>query len=466
MDFGAILKSVIVDPILWLDSIWKQIGPDGLNLPASMKNLGIILLITGVVWSGIKIASNGAGMELKDFLIRLLIACALVFSSESIGDSLRSTWVSAYKWGRDTVAAKAIKDTVSSVTALAAASTAVGVVAAAAPGVLEAVKVGFGKNPIEAINDAKTEMAKSLEILGKIVQFILGALATLFGSYYLVSIMSGFTVLVAALLLPLSGAMVIFPGGAVNQWFGNWFKSVTGAMVMVMIMPIIFTAALNFGFIQPGKNFTDGFTAAANTAKSSLTDLQSIPGKLASGDFASAASSAFSGISGSISSIGQTITASTVGLVASVIMLIIGIIFSVVIIYAAQQQVMNFIGGTFSGGKEGGAAGQAAMGAVGGAVATAGGAVGSLAVSTGVAVADGFSGGAASKGLSVAREAGGGGGASSPGGSGSAIPSSGGGSSPFGGSGSATPGGGSSSGGGSKVETAKKAYNLYKQFKG
>jgi hypothetical protein len=467
--------AVMVDPTKWINSVWTKIGPgSAIDLPGAMFKLGVVLLIMGIVWSGMKIASSGSGIELKDFMIRLLLASALVFGGQDAGTWLRDTWTYTYTWGKENVAKTAIDEAASEITALAAATATIGLFAASAPVALEVINVGTGKNPGEAIKDAQKSVTKSIETVGSIIQFILGALAAIVGTYYTVVLVSGFTILIASVLIPLSGAMVIFAGGASNQWFSLWFRSVSGSLIMVLLIPVVFAAALDFGFVQPAKNFTDGFKTAANTAQSGLDKLGQATDDLSKGNVVGAIQNTYGSITSQIQAVGQAISASTLGLAASIIMLIIGIIFSVVIVYAAQNQIMGFIGGTFSGGKEGGAAGQQAMGSVGGAIGSVAGTAGSLAVGAAVTTANAFTGGAASQAISVARQAGGGDSGSSPGGGGSAIPSGGGGSSPFGGGGSATPGGGSasspgggsSSDGGSKVEAAKKAYNLYKQFKG
>ncbi len=464
--------AVMVDPESWIKSVWDNIGPSSaIDLPGAMFKLGVVLLVMGIVWSGMKIASSGSGIELKDFMIRLLLASALVFGGQDAGKWLQDTWKTTYVWGKENVAKAAIDRAAGEITALAGATATIGLFAASAPVALEVINVGTGKNPGEAIKDAQKSVTKSIETVGNIIQFILGALAAIVGTYYTVVLVSGFTILIASVLIPLSGAMVIFAGGASNQWFSLWFRSVSGSLIMVLLIPVVFAAALDFGFVQPAKNFTKGFQTAANTAQSGLDKLGQATDDLSKGNVVGAIQNTYGSITSQIQAVGQAISASTLGLAASIIMLIIGIIFSVVIVYAAQNQIMGFIGGTFSGGKEGGAAGQQAMGSVGGAIGSVAGTVGSLAVGAAVTTANAFTGGAASQGISVARQAGGGDGGSSPGGGGSATP--GGGSSPFGGSGSATPSGGSSSSpgggsssGGSKVETAKKAYNLYKQFKG
>ncbi len=495
--------AVMVDPTKWINSVWTKIGPgSAIDLPGAMFKLGVVLLIMGIVWSGMKIASSGSGMELKDFMIRLLLASALVFGGNQAGDWLRTTWTYTYEWGKENIAKTAIDEAASEITLLAGATATIGLFAASAPVALEVINVGTGKNPGEAIKDAKESVTKSIATVGSIIQFILGALSAIVGTYYTVVLVSGFTLLIASVLIPLSGAMVIFAGGASNQWFSLWFRSVSGSLIMVLLIPVVFAAALDFGFVQPAKNFTSALSKAANTAQSGLDKIGQAADDLSKGNVVGAIQNTYGGITSQIQAVGDAISASTLGLAASIIMLIIGIIFSVVIVYAAQNQIMGFIGGTFSGGKEGGAAGQQAMGSVGGAIGSVAGTAGSLAVGAAVTTANAFTGGAASQAISVARQAGGGDSGSSPGGGGSAIPSGGGGSSPSEGGGGAvrtssggngagfgasnlsssggggsrsgsgsfgspgSGGGSSSSGGGSKTEAAVAAYKLYKQFKG
>jgi hypothetical protein len=453
MDLSALLKSVMVDPVLWIKSMEEQIGAGrkfglatSLGLGDGMYKLGIILLIAGIVWSGLKIASIG-GSELKDFFVRLLLAASLVFGTPSASVWLMNTWEDTYeKWGREVVAQKAIDTAVKEVSGLAIATASISALAAAAPIALEVANAVLGKNPKEAMDDAKKSAAGSLETIGKVVQFLGGALSAIVGSYYLVSLIAGFTILIATVLLPLSGAMLIFSGGLANPWFSAWLRGVTGAFIMTLFMPVVFSAALDFGFVQPARNFSNGFKTAAAESQAGLKSITDIPGNLTSGQYIEAMQNLYGGISSQVSAAGKAIQAATVGLAASIIMLVVGITFSVAIVYTAQNQIMTLIGGTFSGGREGGAAGQSALGGMVSAAGTMASSAGSVIGGAAVTAGNAFTGGAVSQGISVARQAGGSDGGSSPGGGGFSMPTGGGGSSPS--------GGGSSSGGGAQMRTS------------
>ncbi len=432
MDISALLKSVMVDPVNWIKSIEGKIGAgrmfaqaSPLGLGDAMYKLGIILLIAGIVWSGLKIASVG-GSELKDFFVRLLLASALVFGTPSASVWLMNTWEQTYNWGRNTVAKEAIDNAVKEVSGLAIATASISALAAAAPIALEVANAVLGKNPKEAMEDAKKSAAGSLETIGKVVQFLGGALSAIVGSYYLVVLVAGFTILIATVLLPLSGAMLVFSGGLSNPWFSAWLRGVTGALIMTLFMPVVFSAALDFGFVQPAKNFSAGFTKAAEESQAGLKSITDIPGNLTSGQYIEAMQNLYGGISSQVSAAGKAIQAATVGLAASIIMLVVGITFSVAIVYTAQNQIMTLIGGTFSGGREGGAAGQSALGGMVSAAGTMASSAGSVVGGAAVTAGNAFTGGAVSKGISVARQAGGGDSGSSPSGGGSAAPGGGG----------------------------------------
>jgi hypothetical protein len=357
----GLLKGVMIDPDKWLNSVRGLIQPgipdvtNVIDLPALMKNLGILLLITGIVWGGLKIASTGSGMELKDFFVRLLISSALVFGGTDIGTWLQNTWHSSYEWGLNSIAKPKIDQASEKIKFLALETGAITLLAATAPVIISKINIGNGQNAADAQKNANETAEKSIASIGNIIQFVLGALTTIVGTYYMVVIMSGFSIMIASMLIPLSGAMVIFAGGASNQWFNLWFRSVSGALIMVLFIPVVFSAALDFGFVQPADNFNQGFKSANDKAKTGMATLTQLPASVASGNVVQTVQQTFSGVGDVIQSLGQTLTAATVGFAASIIMLIIGVIFSVVIVYAAQSHIMNFVGGTFSGGKEGGA---------------------------------------------------------------------------------------------------------------
>jgi hypothetical protein len=469
----GLAKTVLIDPLVWLQDINQLVGgitwtdtktgvtsTSAIDLPGVVQKLGIAFLLFGIIWNGLKMADVGISTELKPFFVRLLLASMLVFGSKTIGDGIYKSWESTFIWGRDVVAVTAINQSAVSLTGLAAQTAIVGGAYAALPVLLEGVKIFFLKNPADAVKDAASSIKGSMDTLGQILQFLLGALATITGSYYSVILISGFTIFVGNILLPLAGGIMMITGGTNNQWFTMWLRSVCGALIMTLFMPIIFAATLNFGFTQPANNFNRNFQDSAKSITEGVENLKGVAGSLSKADPAGAAEKAVKAALSPLKAAGQLVWAYTFGFVASIIMLIIGVIFSVVIIYAAQQQVMNFVGSFMGGAQQGGAAGQQALGSVGGAMGSAAGAYGSVAMSAAVTGVDAATGGLGSKAEKVSREAGGGGGSSSPSGSGSSPSGGGGGVSrqagnPGGSGGASSPNSPKSSGAGFGTSTLK-----------
>jgi hypothetical protein len=349
----------IVDPDKWLTDVWTQVTDA--NLPEVVRGLGIALLILGAVWSGLRIASLGASSELQSFFVRLAIATALVFGGVQIGNEVRGLWTSGYKWGTANFTEKTTTKANEELTNLR--NTMIGLSAGilAAPIIIEGGKTILGKDSGEAMKDAKEGVLKNGNIILELVKYVVGGLAAIITTQYMIVIVTGFAVILSSVLIPLSGVMVLFPGPAMQMWFSMWFRATSGAILIVMLSPIAFSAALTLGFIEPAKNYNTALSKSAEQFKGATDVLGSfVPnGSLNPMDAVKYLQTAGPRLESAAKSVGNSLSTLSFGLVSSIIMLFTGIAFAVLLIFAAQSQIIAFMGGAAGGG--GGGAGALAM---------------------------------------------------------------------------------------------------------
>jgi hypothetical protein len=350
----------IVDPDKWLTDVWTQVT--AANLPEIVRGLAIALLILGAVWSGLRIASLGASSELQSFFVRLLVGSALVFGGIQIGNEVRGLWSSGYKWGTANFTEKTTTLANTELTNLR--NTMIGLSAGilAAPIIIEGGKTILGKDSGEAMKDAKEGVAKNGNIILELVKYVVGGLAAIITTQYMIVIVTGFAVIIASILIPLSGVMVLFPGPAMQMWFSMWFRATSGAILVVMLSPIAFSAALTLGFIEPAKNYNTALSKSAAQFQGATNVLSTFTPSLSANpmDAVKYLQTAGPRLEAAAKSVGNSLSTLSFGLISSIIMLFTGIAFAVLLIFAAQSQIIAFVGGVAGGG--GGAGAVAMMG--------------------------------------------------------------------------------------------------------
>ncbi len=421
--FGSFLTGVIenfiVDPRKWLQAIWCSVGTDdpkcevrsdqgtllfevkGINVGKYIQIFAGALLLLGILWSGLRIVTLGGTVELQGFLVRALIAGALVFSGPWMGQLLRDEWITCYKWSHENISKPATDRAIEELKLLSVTMAAISVTYIGSPIIIEVAKAAAGKNVEQATKDAKAGVAGNANTILQLVSYVVGSIAAIVTVEYVVVILSGFAIIIASLLIPLSGVLLIFPGNALQSWFSTWLKGASAAILIVLLHPIAYAAALELGFTQPAVNFNTTLTRAGDQLKSSYDKLTNL---IPNGNITEAPGyikNLFSNATGSITDLAGAAGTVLFGTVTSIVMLFIGIAFAVIFVYAAQTQIMAFIGSIVGGGA--GKGGNAFAG-----LATAGGVLAGNAAS-----AAGFAGGGAGSSSSTP-----GGGSSSGGGNG------------------------------------------------
>ncbi len=380
----------IVDPDKWLIDVWAQIT--AANLPEIVRGLAIIFLVLGVVWNGLRIASLGASTEMQGFVVRVLVASALVFSGLQIGNEVRSLWSMGYQWGSANFTEKTTNQANDELTNLRNTMMGLSAGILAAPIIIEGGKALLGKDRGDAMKDAKEGVINNGKIILELVKYVVGGLAAIITSEYIVVIVTGFAVMLASILIPFSGVMILFPSPAMGMWFSMWFRATSGAILIVMLSPIAFSAAMTLGFIEPAKNYNVALTKSAEQFKGATDILGSLkPGNADPRNFLSYIQSSSNKLEAAAKQVGNSLGTLSFGLVSSIIMLFVGIAFAVMLIFAAQSQIIAFVGGMAGGGGGANLAPLAAAAGFAGAglAATAGGLTGGGGSSSGSAQSSG-----------------------------------------------------------------------------
>ncbi len=412
----GIVEHFLVPPAEWLNQIWDTVGPKGVNLGKYIQLFSGFLLFLGIIWSGLRIVTLGGTIELQGFLVRSLIAGSLVLSGPWMGDLLRNEWIVCYKWSHDNITTKATNEAIAELKNLSITMGTLSIAYIGAPVVAEAIKVGTGKNIDEAKKDAAVNVQNNANTILDLVKYIVFSISAIVTVEYVVVILSGFAIIIASLIIPLAGVLLIFPGNALQGWFATWLKSASAAILIVLLHPIAYAAAMHLGFTLPARNFNESLKTAGEKLQSSYNSLIAL---VPNGDITQTLGyfkNAFTNASNAVSGLVGAATTVLFGTVTSIIMLFIGIAFAVMFVYAAQTQIMAFIGSIVGGGggKDNafsgvGAAGLAIAGGAAGAISSSFGGGGSSSSTPG---GGGGSGGGSGGGGSDGSSPGGGGGMS------------------------------------------------------
>ncbi|PZA07424.1 hypothetical protein DNA98_07280 [Meiothermus sp. Pnk-1] len=230
----------------WLQSISRDLG----RLESGISGLALALVMLGFVY-GIVQGILGGGLEaIKGAFTRLAVVGLLLslFNSGFVGNTVNGAMEKAREWGTDSMTAT-LSDAGDSLDALAMRIIPF-------MGAVGAVKVMTAK---VAENAAKSAVTRSVASgtgagAGKVLQYLNWTtllLIPLMLFFFILIVVASFTVQVGLALFPLAAALLIFPRGSAADWFGKWVAAVMGALLIVILLPIGFKAAVEIGINRP-----------------------------------------------------------------------------------------------------------------------------------------------------------------------------------------------------------------------
>ena len=230
----------------WLQSISRDVD----RLGAGISGLALALVLLGFVY-GIVQGIVGGGLEaIKGAFVRLAVVGLLLslWTSGFVGDTLDRAMMAAREWGVD-ASANTLAEAADSLDALAMRIVPF-------MGAVGAIKLMTAKTAESAAKGAATRTVASGTSAGasKVMQYLNWATLLLIPFmlfFFILIVVASFTVEIGVALFPLAAALLIFPKGSAADWFGRWIGAVVGALLIVLLLPIGFRAAVEMGINRP-----------------------------------------------------------------------------------------------------------------------------------------------------------------------------------------------------------------------
>lgn len=230
----------------WLQSISHDLA----RLEGGISGLALALVLLGFVY-GVVQGILGGGLEaVKGAFVRLAVVGLLLSLSTGgfVDNTVEGALTAAREWGTDSVAAT-LSDAGDSLDALAMRVVPF-------MGAVGALKMMTAKVAENAAGNALTRSVASGTSAGssKVLQYLNWAallLIPLMLFFFILVVVASFTAEVGVALFPLAAALLIFPRGSAADWFGKWVAAVMGAILIVILLPIGFKAAVEIGINRP-----------------------------------------------------------------------------------------------------------------------------------------------------------------------------------------------------------------------
>ncbi len=343
----GLLQDYLPTPSSWLIEFWALIVKS--NLPDILQAIAWSLLIIGIIWSGIRIATLGSS-EITGLVFRYMFAGFLVLSGPTLSKDIRNDWIQAQKWGWEKFAKPASEKAAEKLGTMGVKGAVAIVEVGAMVATGGAAKAAFKGTSAAARTTFKTVVkqeaklaAEGVSNAGQAMLFLATPIVT---AYYVVVILSGFGLLVASIMLPIAGAALVFPSG--SDWSIRWLKGVLTSLLTVALVPLIFATAMTVGFIGPA----DKFIEQINSVDKVMSENWDAAGKAwNSGDYGQAGLRA-------IGQIGATVTSpflTAIAFIWALLMMVITIGAALAISNGAVNQIAQYVGGVMGSGAGSGA---------------------------------------------------------------------------------------------------------------
>ncbi len=180
------------------------------------------------------------------------------------------------------------------------------------------------------------------------------AFLPIFGIYSALVYLSGLTVLLAMLLLPLAGAMAVFPGGL--SWWGRWVGMMISAVVTILVLPIMFNIVISLGMIAPMDVLNSHLASLSGELNGSrgiilspLTALETLVADVKGGKDLRQAALEVTGFSSGITETLSDIPDLIMGWLLALVAMVVGMVIGLFMMRNFDKVISGFIGGVSSG---------------------------------------------------------------------------------------------------------------------
>ncbi len=342
------------DPVDWLAATHKFITGNGLH--DDIENIGWAVLFVGFLVGLVRTTYYASEAEWWAVYARLLLGILVLSNVALLQKFVQTSWNTAYAWSSNLTGETVEDDLVEGAENVEQLITPLLIVGGTAQ--MFAVKMASRISAASAQGLAKAAKAGASSgtkrSLSFFVRLIMYAFIPIFGFYAALVYLSGLTVLLAMLLLPLAGAMVIFPGGI--SWWSRWVGMMISAVVTILVLPIMFNIVISLGMIGPMdvlNNHLAGLSSDISSSQgiilSPYTAMQKLAEKVKGGrDFRQSAlevAGFSSGITETLSDIPELIMGWLLALIAVAVGMLIGLF----MMRNFDKVISGFVGGVTSG---------------------------------------------------------------------------------------------------------------------
>jgi len=342
------------DPVEWLAATHQFVTSNGLN--EDVERIGWAILFVGFLVGLSRVAYYASEAEWWAVYGRLLLGVIVLVNISPAQKFTQNTWNTAYAWSSnltgDTVEDELVEGAqnveslitplliVGGTAQMFATKMASRIAAAGSKGLAEAAKAG-----------AATGTKRSL---GFFVRLIMYAFLPIFGLYAALVYLSGLSILLAMLLLPLAGAMVVFPGGL--SWWSRWVGMVISSVVTILVLPIMFNIVISLGMIAPMEVLhgrLEGLSAELNGTRgvivSPYTAIQTFFSDVNGGADPRQAALEVMGFSSGITETLNDIPGLITGWLFALVALVVGMVIGLFMMRNFDRVITGFVGGVASG---------------------------------------------------------------------------------------------------------------------
>jgi hypothetical protein len=328
----------------WLQSISRDVA----RLEAGISSLALALVLLGFVY-GIVQGIVGGGLEaIKGAFVRLAVVGLLLslWSSGFVGNTLDRAMMAAREWGVD-ASANTLADAGDSLDALAMRVVPF-------MGAVGAIKIMTAKTAENIAKNATTRTVASGTSAGasKVMQYLNWATLLLIPFmlfFFILIVVASFTVEIGVALFPLAVALLMFPKGSAADWFGKWIAAVVGALLIVLLLPIGFKAAVEMGINRP-VNQVNAYVEQAlerieAQKEAGLEVVVDAMGDCRMLDVGCTLGNNLKALGTQLNAVWQQITTAVQAWLLGVILLLAGMAAAAYVLFNVERVAMSFVGG-------------------------------------------------------------------------------------------------------------------------
>jgi hypothetical protein len=229
----------------------RRMAADFDRLEAGALWLGLALVLVGFLYGILQGVVSGGLEAIKGTFVRLAVVALLLHLGTLgfIGNTVTGAMDAARTWSTDR-AAGALSEAANNLDTLAMRMLPF-------MGALTAIR-GFSAKTADKAIQTSARTANAVNVLGtgasKALSYINWAMLLIIPMllfFFVILVVASFTIAVGLALYPLIVALLIFPRGAAADWFGKWVAAIVGALLIVILLPLGFSAAVDLGINRP-----------------------------------------------------------------------------------------------------------------------------------------------------------------------------------------------------------------------